>query len=114
MGSHDVTVAAGAAQAAAELAAALRQRFGASVVDVRLFGSYARGEAHESSDVDVAVILERVDWETRRAIIDMATDAGLRYDLVLSPFVFDRETYERWQHQERPLVMDVERDGIRL
>jgi predicted nucleotidyltransferase len=95
-------------------AAALRSRFGTSVVDVRLFGSLARAEAHEESDVDVAVVLELVDWQTRREVIDLATDAGLPFDLRISPTVFDRQTYERWRRQERPLVMDIERDGVPL
>jgi predicted nucleotidyltransferase len=70
---------------------------------VRLFGSFARGRAHEDSDVDVAVVLDRADLDTRRKVIDLATDVGLlSHDLLLSPTVFDRETYERWRAQERP------------
>jgi predicted nucleotidyltransferase len=45
---------------------ALHARFGDAVVDVRLFGSFARREANEDSDVDIAVVLERVDWRTKR------------------------------------------------
>ena len=100
--------------ALAEFAGALRERFGSAVVDVRLFGSLARAEADEESDVDVAVVLERVDWKTRCEVIDLATDAGLPLDLRISPTLFDRETFVRWQRQERPLVMDIERDGVAL
>lgn len=99
-------------EVAARFARALRERYDAAVVDVRLFGSFARGVAHEESDVDLAVVLERADWETRRDVIDLATDVGLPHDLRLSPTVFDRETYERWRDQERPLVMDIEREGV--
>lgn len=102
------------AQALGRFTRELRRRFGDAVVAVRLFGSVARGEAHEASDVDVAVVLEQADFQTRREVIDLATDAGLPYDLRISPTVFDRETYERWRRQERPLVMDVERDGVPL
>jgi predicted nucleotidyltransferase len=31
----------------------LRSMFGARLRDVRVFGSYARGTAHEESDIDV-------------------------------------------------------------
>lgn len=102
------------AQALDRFTRELRRRFGDRVVAVRLFGSVARGEAHETSDVDVAVVLEQADFQTRREVIDLATDAGLPYDLRISPTVFDRETYELWRRQERPLVMDVERDGVPL
>jgi len=99
-------------EAVAEFARELRRRYGDEVLDVRLFGSFARGEADEDSDVDVAVVLESADWETRRDVIDLATDTGLPRDLLLSPTVFDRETYETWRRQERALVGDIEGEGV--
>ena len=84
------------------------------MIDIRLFGSYARSTAHEESDVDVAVVLYEAGWEIRRDIIDLAADIGLEHGLTLSPAVFDGETYERWRVQDRPLVRDIEHEGIRL
>ena len=49
-----------------------------------------------------------------RAIIDLAADIGLGHGLTLSPTVFDAETFERWRVQDRPLVRDIEHEGIRL
>ena len=104
----------GVANALARLARAVRERFGDSVIDIRLFGSHARMAAHEESDVDVAVVLNQAGWEIRRDIIDLATDIGLEYGLTLSPTVFDRATWERWRVQNRPLVHDIEHEGTRL
>ena len=92
----------------------VRERFGEAVIDIRLFGSHARSDAHEESDVDVAVVLEEAGWEIRRTIIDLAADIGLEHDLILSPTVFDRETWERWRAQDRPLTRDIEQEGIPL
>ncbi|HEX5759265.1 MAG TPA: nucleotidyltransferase domain-containing protein [Thermoanaerobaculia bacterium] len=100
--------------AAARFADELRRRYADAVLDVRLFGSFARGEADEDSDVDVAVVLERVDWATQRDVIDLATDVGLPLDLRISPTIFDRQTYALWRTQERLLVMDIEREGVPL
>ncbi|HET9960654.1 MAG TPA: nucleotidyltransferase domain-containing protein, partial [Polyangiaceae bacterium] len=36
----------------------LRGKFGERLVELKLFGSYARGEAHEDSDVDVLVVID--------------------------------------------------------
>lgn len=111
---------AGATGSAAALAAArefgrrLRARFGSRVVDLRLFGSTARGEAHEESDVDIAVVLDTVDWDTRAQAIDLATTVGLEMDLLLSPTVLDRETFDRWLRQERALARDIVDQGIPL
>ena len=102
------------AGALARFASVVRGRFGEAVVDIRLFGSHARASAHEDSDVDVAVVLEAAGWEVRRDIIDLAADIGLEHDLLLSPTVFDRETWERWRAQDRPLVRDIETEGVRV
>ena len=102
------------ADALAGFARLVRERFGEAVIDIRLFGSYARSAAHEESDVDVAVVLEEAGWDIRREIVDLAADMGLAHDLMFSPTVFDRETWERWRAQDRPLIRDIDTEGIRL
>lgn len=101
-------------EAAAEYGQRLRSRFGKEVAAIRLFGSYARGEAHEESDVDIAVVLDSVDWATRREVIDLATEVGLARELHLSPTLFDRTTFELWRRQERALVVDILREGVQV
>ena len=107
-------VPAGPRRAAHRFAGALRERYGDTLVDVRLFGSCARGEMREDSDVDVAVVLQMVDWRTKRDVIDLAARIGLEHGVLLSPTVLDRATFEGWRAQERLLVMDIQRDGLPL
>jgi predicted nucleotidyltransferase len=94
--------------------AGLMQRWGPALIQARLFGSRARAEADAASDVDVLVVLEHAGWSDRVEVVNLAADIGLEHDLVVSPTVFDRATYARWRRQERPLVMDIEREGIAL
>ena len=99
-------------EALAELKRRISETFPQRLIDLRLFGSRARGEAREDSDADVLVVLDRAGWEERRQVIDLATDIGLEHDLDLSPTVFDQATYDRWREQRRPLLVEIERDGI--
>ena len=101
-------------RAACRFAGALRERYRDALVSVRLFGSCARGEMREDSDVDVAVVLERVDWRTKRDVIDLSAEIGIEHDVLLSPTVLDRATFEHWRAQERLFVMDIEREGLPL
>jgi predicted nucleotidyltransferase len=98
----------------AEFRARLERRFGGELLAVRLFGSYARGDADEESDVDVFVLLREAGWPERKAVLDLAGDLFAETGLLVSPTVFDAARYETWRRQERPLAMDIEREGIPL
>lgn len=89
----------------------LRARFGEDVLSVRMFGSFARGTAHEDSDVDVFVLLADAGYRERRDALDLASDLSLETGLLISPTIFDRDTYLAHRRQERPLVMAIERDS---
>lgn len=89
----------------------LRARFGDDLLSVLTFGSFARGTANEDSDVDVFVLLAKAGYRERRDTLDLASDLYLETDLLLSPTIFDRDTYLTHRRQERPLVMEIERDG---
>ncbi len=102
------------ARTMAELKSRLASRFGADLLDIRLFGSYARGEAAEDSDVDVFVLLRTAGWRERKAVLDTAGDLFAETGLLVSPTVFDLARFEEWRRQERPLVMDIEREGVPL
>jgi hypothetical protein len=62
------------ATALARFRAALDARLGARVREVVLFGSHARGNASEKSDVDVYVVVDDATHEDRIAIFDIAYD----------------------------------------
>ena len=114
MSREKADVEQGVAGTLASFARRVRDRFGDAVIDIRLFGSYARLTAHEESDVDVAVVLEEAGWGVQREVIDLAAEMGLEHDLMLSPTVFDRDTWERWRDQDRPLARDIEVEGTPL
>lgn len=83
---------------------------GDNLVRLALFGSRARGEGHEDSDLDVLVLLKRADRAQRRALLDAAADIDDETGLRLSPVVLDEASYARsW-----PLHDAVEREGITL
>ena len=95
--------------------AGVRARFGPRAARIRLFGSYARGEAGEESDVDCLVLLDRVDREDDRAITDLAADLIWQRDgVVISPMVMSAADFEAWKARERATPLAIEREGIDL
>lgn len=95
--------------------AGLRRQFGARLLDVRLFGSYARGDAHEDSDVDCLVLLDQVDFSDERVVTDLAADLTWQVGgVVISPLVMSAERFEGWKARERRTALEIEREGIHL
>jgi predicted nucleotidyltransferase len=91
--------------------ARLDVRFGERLARVVLFGSRARGEGHEESDLDVLVLVRGLTREERRAAIDDAGEVEMATGLIVSALVRDAET---WGRADGPLARAVEREGIAL
>lgn len=95
--------------------ARLRERFGGRLIEVRLFGSYARGEAHEESDVDCLVLLDQVTVEDDRAVTDLAGDLTWQIGgAVIAPLVMSVDRFAAWKARERRTALAIEREGIPL
>jgi predicted nucleotidyltransferase len=97
-----------------DYAARLRARFGERVRDVRLFGSFARGDADEDSDVDVFVL---IDGLTDLEIGDAAAEAApviLASGLPIAPLPMSTERFAELRRRERLLARDIDVEGISL
>lgn len=95
----------------AELKRGLQELYGERLQAVVLFGSQARGEATEDSDVDVAVVLddfENAFTESDRHS-DLLYDLGLKYGkLIMSVPIRERE----WRECDWRLYRNVRREGV--
>jgi predicted nucleotidyltransferase len=94
-----------------ELKAGLQALYGERLKGVYLFGSHARGESDEESDVDVLVILD--DYESYGAEVGRAGELGaqlsLQYGVSISK-VFLRE--REWRHGDTPFLVNVRQEAI--
>ena len=81
---------------------------------MKLFGSKARGDCDEESDLDVAFVLDELDWETEKAVFVACFEAGLRHDVLVSPIVYSRREWESEIVKATPLYKTLERDGVDL
>ncbi len=95
---------------------ALDERFGERVREVRLFGSHARGDANEDSDVDVFVTIEGLTGAERSDVLTLAYYADLagEEDVLLSPLAYSTEQAAELRRRERRLLMDIDREGVAL
>lgn len=80
-----------------------------------LFGSRARGDATQYSDMDVLIILDKTPEEQDSDYIsDCAWEAGFEHGIVVVPIVFAKNDWENSPERHSLLAQAVETEGILL
>lgn len=95
----------------------LHEKFGERLKEVRLFGSWARGEQTMESDVDVLVVVDDLTPEERRAVRDLAWEVdSFRNEerLDISPLVDSSSQVQALRAGGRRLLRDIDREGIEI
>lgn len=92
----------------------LVKEFGTEVIRVRLFGSRARGEGNEDSDLDILVLLKKESRSAKDRIFEISSDILLEYEIDISPLVMSEEHFESMKKRERRLPKDIEKEGVDL
>jgi len=94
--------------------AAVEKALAGKLVEIRLFGSKARGDARKDSDIDVLVIASSDDCPLRDVVYGIATDILLETEVCISPKVISQTQYDHLYEMESPFIRNVIQDGIIL
>ena len=91
---------------------ALRVRLPFPDAAIWAFGSRARGEAAPESDLDVCVVVDRLDEAGDEQIMSAAWETGFAADVVISTVTFSRDQFTAGPLAHSPLVQAIQRDGV--
>ncbi len=84
----------------------------AKVYEIRAFGSRARGDATEYSDLDVLVVVEHLDHSLEKYISECAWEAGFPEDLIVMPIAISIDTLKNSPMRESIFIKTVYREGV--
>jgi predicted nucleotidyltransferase len=94
----------------------VKENFGNNLDKIILYGSYARGDNDGDSDIDILALVDvsqeyanRIDMQ----LTSFTSRLGLEFDVVVSLFVKDCNTFYRYLHIE-PFYQNVMKDGVIL
>ncbi|MFQ5887350.1 MAG: nucleotidyltransferase domain-containing protein [Candidatus Hydrothermarchaeales archaeon] len=92
----------------------VKEKYEDSVEEIILFGSYARGEAEEDSDIDILVIWKGRPIDGWNALESIATDILLDYGILISLKIIAPEDYELMLDLGMPFIKNVREEGVVL
>ena len=90
--------------------------YGRHLKSVILYGSYARGDFHGDSDIDIMILLDIPELEIkgyRHELSEVTYNYNMEYDIDIKPIVKNEEHFEKWV-AVYPFYANVEREGVRL
>lgn len=87
---------------------------GESLVKIILYGSYARGEASNHSDIDVMILVNLSDKQIKSVenqIYDLAFDIEMETGKDIAPIIKNIYQYEYWQ-EDLPFYRNIRDEGV--
>ena len=94
-----------------ELKEGLLHLYGGRFIKLILYGSYARNDAWEGSDIDVVVLLagEVSPMSEIDGMLDIITDINLKYNTLISVYPVSEDSLKT---VKSPLLLNIQKEGI--
>lgn len=97
-----------------ELVRGLISIFQNNISMIILYGSMARNEATDESDIDVAIIVKnQMDNVTKRQFVSWVADMDIRYERVFSIVDIQESNMMKWE-KVLPFYQNIRKEGIVL
>ena len=88
--------------------------FSSNILAVILYGSVARNDNTDDSDIDIVIIIKNeMDDATKEQFIHWSAELDLRYDRVFSIIDIQEENMEKWGNV-LPFYQNIQKEGIIL
>ncbi len=97
-----------------KIARELKERLSEVVelLDFKVFGSRARGDADEYSDLDVFLKIESLNKEVKEKISAVVWEVGFNNYTVISPLIFTRDELKNSPLRVSSIVQAISEEGV--
>lgn len=90
--------------------------YGGDIVEIILYGSYARGDYTPDSDIDIVAIVkgDRLDLQEKlKTVWDMSAEIGLENDVIVSPMVIPHDEFLKYR-KALPYYRNISEEGKKI
>ena len=94
----------------------IHEIYGSELKAVILYGSYARGDYTESSDIDIMILVDMSDIELKsygEKLSYMTYDFHLDHDIDIKPIAKSEEIFNKWV-VNYPFYSNIHKEGVIL
>ena len=97
-----------------EFVAEIQNIFSDKLKKVILYGSYARGDFDDESDIDVMVLADMPDMEIREKrsdVVNLICEIDDKYNVFMAPVIIDVNHFNDWL-PILPFYINVNEEGV--
>lgn len=94
----------------------IKKIYGSHLQKVILYGSYARGDFRQDSDIDIMILLDISDLELKaygQELSYMTYDFNLDNDLEIKPIAKSEAHFRKWV-ENYPFYANIHKEGVIL
>lgn len=94
----------------------IKKIYGSHLRKIILYGSYARGDFKQDSDVDIMILLDMSDLDLKaysRTLSYMTYDFNMDNNLDIKPIAKNQNHFEKWV-DNYPFYANVQKEGVVL
>lgn len=99
-----------------QFASSLKKLLGTTLDSVIVYGSYARGDYSELSDIDVMILVTLTEEKIKKIsdeISDMAFEYLMKFGVDISPVITNIDHFNYWA-DNLPYYRNVRDEGVKL
>ena len=94
----------------------IRSIYGDSLKKVVVYGSYARGDFNNLSDIDIFILVDSEKEDLNKVldlILDKLYELDLKYDVTINPLIENTKIYNKYKDSSL-LFENIEKEGVIL
>ena len=85
-----------------------------NIIDLRIFGSRARGDHEQLSDMDLFIEVKSLTKEQKERIYDIIWEIGFENLIVISTIICTQEEVEQSPLRSSPILKNIFEEGIQV